>query len=235
MPLPLIIAHRGASADALENSLDAFRLALQVPVDMIELDLRMTRDGRLVVMHDRETGRTASGNVDLEKAFASEVAAVRLRNGEAIPYLEDVVHLVGGRAAINVEIKSAGAGSVLARYLRALQQLPQIIVSSFQEAEVTAVRAVLPQIDCAVIYDTFSPRQIEGYRSRGYSLVSLTKNTVSETLVRACHARGLRLFVWTVDSEDEMKRCIAWGIDGIYTNKPALLKEVLLRQRAAGS
>jgi glycerophosphoryl diester phosphodiesterase len=235
MPVPLIIAHRGDSANALENSLEAFRRALQVPADMIELDLRMTRDGGLYVMHDRRTGRTATRDLDLEQAAAPDVAALTLRNGEPVPSLGDVLALAGNHAAVNIEIKSSGAGRALPEYLRSLQRLPRLVISSFQEEEVVAVRAALPQLDCAVIYDTFSPRHVDAYRARGYTLVSLRKNTVTETLVKACHRKGIRLFVWTVDEQDEMKRCITWGIDGIYTNRPALLRDVIGRQRAAGS
>ncbi len=221
--------------NALENSMDAFRRALQVPADVIELDLRMTGDGALYVIHDRRTGRTAARDLDIEHASASEASALKLRNGEPVPRIQDVLDLVRDRAAVNIEIKSSGAGSVLAGYLRSVQPLPRIIISSFLEEEVTAVRAVLPELDCAVIYDTFTSRHIKAYRSRGYGLISLRKNAVTEALVNACHARGLRIFVWTVDDEDEMKRCITWKIDGIYTNRPSLLKALIGQQHPAGS
>lgn len=232
---PLIIAHRGDSSNALENSLDAFRRALAVPADMIELDLRMAADRSLWVMHDKQSGRTAERNVDIEGLSARKVGSVRLKNGEPVPSLDIVLDLVQDRAAVNIEIKSDHAGDALARHLQSLAKLPRLVVSSFKEAEVRAVRNVFPRLDCALIYDTFSSRHIDSYRSQGFGLVSLRKNTVTEALVRACHARSLRLFVWTVDAEDEMKRCIEWGVDGLYTNKPALLKEVLERQRATGS
>jgi glycerophosphoryl diester phosphodiesterase len=232
---PLIIGHRGDSSNALENSLDAFRRALAVPVDMIELDLRMAADRSLWVMHDKQTGRTAAPDVDIEQVTASEAGSVWLSNGEPVPTLDNVFDLVQNKAAINIEIKSDHAGAALARHLQSRAALPRLVVSSFKEAEVSAVRSVFPQLDYALIYDAFSSRHISEYRSRGYGLISLRKNTVTEALVMGCHARGLRLFVWTVDAEEEMKRCIEWGVDGLYTNKPALLKEVLERQRATGS
>ncbi len=85
MQKPLIIAHRGDSSRALENSLEAFRLALAVPVDMIEFDVRKSRDNQLYVMHDRETGRTAEKNINIEQSLSEEIATVKLRNGEPIP------------------------------------------------------------------------------------------------------------------------------------------------------
>src|SRR5512137_1741050 len=109
MPKPLVIAHRGDSSRALENSLEAFRLALSIPVDMIEFDVRKSRDNVLYVMHDRNTGRTANGNIDIEKAGSGEISQLRLKNGEAIPTLGDVLTLVNGTVRLNIEIKSEGA------------------------------------------------------------------------------------------------------------------------------
>ena len=87
----------------------------------------------------------------------------------------------------------------------------------------------------AVIYDTFSLRHVAEYHSKGYPIISLRKNTVTEPLVRACHAHGIKIYVWTVDEEEEMKRCIEWEVDGIYTNKPAALKEAIGRFQAAST
>src|SRR5512137_1372691 len=110
MPKPLVIAHRGDSSRALENSLEAFRLALSIPVDMIELDVRKSSDNCLYVMHDRTTGRTANGNIEIEKAGSGEISRRRLKNGEAIPALGYVIALVNGKVKLNMEIKSEGAG-----------------------------------------------------------------------------------------------------------------------------
>jgi glycerophosphoryl diester phosphodiesterase len=194
---------------------------------MIELDLRMSRDEVLFVMHDKHTGRTADRNIDIEQATAREISRIRLKNGEPIPALDDVLRLVAGKAGINVEIKSDGAGAVIARHLFHYRYSGYAMVSSFKEAEVQSARGVMLDLPLAVIYDTFSLRHIAEYKSKGYHIISLRKNTVTEPLVRACHAQGLQLYVWTVDEEDEMKRCIEWGVDGIYSNKPAVLKDLI--------
>ncbi len=229
MRTPLIIAHRGDSSRSLENSLEAFRLALSVPVEMIEFDVRMSRDEVLYVLHDKHTGRTADRNIDLEQATSREIAGIRLKNGEPIPTVDDVLKLVAGRVGINVEIKSTGAGAVFARHLFNYRYSGYIMVSSFKESEVLSARGVTLDMPVAVIYDTFSIRHTAEYQSKGYPLISLRKNTVTEPLVRACHAKGIRIFVWTVDDEEEMKRCIDWEVDGIYTNKPAALKDLINR------
>ncbi len=234
MQVPLIIAHRGDSSNALENSLEAFRLALAVPVDMIEFDIRMSKDGILYVMHDKDTGRTADRSIDIEKASSEEIAAVRLRNGEHIPLLDDVLKLAAAGAGINIEVKSDGAAAVLTRHLSEYRFGGPLMISSFKEAEIADLREVMPGLQLAMIYDTFSPRHVEDYRNKGYTAISLRKNTVTGPLVKACHDQGVRIYVWTLDEEDEMKRCIEWEVDGIYTNKPRLLKELMARRPASG-
>ncbi len=231
MRTPLVIAHRGDSSRGLENSLEAFRLALEIPADLIELDLRMTRDNDLYVMHDRDTGRTAEQNIDLERSLSRDVAEVRLRNGERLPRLDDAIGLAKGRAGVNIEIKSAGAGSVLARRLKQSWPQASLVVSSFHEAEVSAVRKELPGIPAALIYDTFSLRHVPGYAGRGYPLISLRKNAVTEHLVRAFHSRSIGVYVWTVDDEDVMRRLISWDVDGIYTNRPLALRKLIEKMK----
>lgn len=234
MKIPLVIAHRGDSSNALENSLQAFRAALSLPVDMIEFDLRMSRDEVLYVMHDKQSGRTADRDIDIESASSEEIGAIRLRNSEPVPRLDDVLNLVNRKVAVNIEIKSDGAGAVLCRHLARRPYAGSLMVSSVREGEVLSVRAAMPHLPRALIYDTFSTRRIDEYKSKGYSLISLRKNTVTEPLVKACHAHGVGIFVWTVDEEDEMNRCIEWEVDGIYTNRPRLLKELVERHQASG-
>jgi glycerophosphoryl diester phosphodiesterase len=202
---------------------------------MIELDLRMSKDEALCVMHDRHTGRTADRNIDVELAASREIAGIRLRNGEPVPTLDDVLRLVAGRVGINVEIKSDGAGAVFARHFFQYRYSGYVLVSSFKEAEIRVAREVMLDLPAAVVYDTFSTRHIAEYKSKGYPAISLRKNTVTEHLVRACQAEGIQVYVWTVNDEEEMKRCVEWDVDGIYTNKPAMLKEVInkFQNRAA--
>lgn len=226
---PLVIAHRGDSSNALENSLEAFHRALAYPVDMIELDIRKSRDGLLYVMHDRLTGRTADKNIDIERSTAERVSTVRLKNGEPVPTLKDVMKAVSGSAGLNIEIKSRGAGALLAEYLASSEHRGYILVSSFKPEEVRAVQHALPELPVSLIFDDFTPRDIPKYKAQGFRFLSVRKSAVDENLVAACHANRIEVYVWTVDDEDEMRRLTAMGVDGIYTNKPGKLRETLRR------
>jgi glycerophosphoryl diester phosphodiesterase len=227
MHAPLIIAHRGDSSRALENSTEAVRLALSLPADMIEIDIRKSRDNVLYVMHDKDTGRTADRDINIEQSTSGEIALVRLKNGEPIPTLDDVLRLVGGRVGLNIEIKSDGAGVVLARHLFHYRYSGYILVSSFRESEVRSTREVMLDLPLSVIFDAFSLHDLPAYAAQGYGIVSLKKKTVNEELIKGCHERKIKVYVWTVDEEDEIKKFITWGVDGIYSNKPAVLKRLV--------
>ena len=227
MSKPLVIAHRGDSSRALENSIEAFRLALAVPVDMIELDVRKSRDNVLYVMHDKETGRTADGNIDIERATSDEIARIRLKNGEPIPILTDALAFVAGRAGLNIEIKSEGAGGLTAAQLAGSGYRGGILLSSFHEREVLDARRVKPDIPVSGVFDAFAPGSVSAYRARGYRHISLNRKAASRELVAQCREMGISVYVWTVDDEEEMKQLISWGVDGIYSNNPSLLRAVV--------
>jgi len=227
MPKPLVIAHRGDSSRGLENSLDAFRLALSLPVDMIEFDIRKSRDNILYVMHDKETGRTADSNLDIEKALSDDISRLRLKNGEAIPTLNDVLTLVDGKVGLNIEIKSKGAGALTAAHLFGSKYQGQVLLSSFKEQDVIEARRVMPEVPVAGIFDTFIPAELSAYRAKGYHFISLNRKTVTRELVDLCHKQNIVVYVWTVDDKNEMEKLISWGVDGLYSNKPDLLYNIV--------
>jgi glycerophosphoryl diester phosphodiesterase len=227
MPKPLVIAHRGDSTRALENSLEAFRLALSVPADMIEFDIRKSRDNYLYVMHDKETGRTADSNIDIERSLSDDIARVRLKNGESIPNLKDVLALVAGKAGLNIEIKSEGAGALTAAHIVGTGYQGKLMISSFKEREVIEAKRVMPNIRVAGIFDAFAPSEVSAYRTKGYPVISLNRKTVSRELINSCHSKKIEVYVWTVDKEKEAEQFISWGADGLYSNDPEMLRRIV--------
>ncbi len=225
--MPLVIAHRGDSSQALENSLEAVHRALSYPADMIELDVRKSIDNVLYIMHDKTTFRTGDQAIDIERATSEEIGRVKLKNGENIPTLTDIIKAVSGKSGLNLEIKSEGAGLATAEYLASSDYDGYVLLSSFHEEEVLSVRRMLPRVATALIFDMFAVHDVPAYADKGHEIISLRKRTASKKLVDACHENGIETYIWTVDEEEEMRKLISWGVDGIYTNKPAVLKEVI--------
>ena len=227
MPKPLVIAHRGDSTHALENSLEAFRLALSVPVDMIEFDIRKSRDNHLYVMHDKETGRTADCNIDIERSLSHDIARARLKNGEPIPNLKDVLDLVAGKVGLNIEIKSEGAGALTAAHIVGMGYQGKLMISSFKEREVIEAKRVMPNIPVAGIVDAFAPSEVSAYHAKGYHVISLSRKTISRELITACHRKNIEVYVWTIDKKEEAEKLISWGADGLYSNDPGMLRRIV--------
>jgi glycerophosphoryl diester phosphodiesterase len=227
MRKPIVIAHRGDSRNALENSQDAIRRALSIPVDMIEVDVRRSRDNQLYLMHDKSTGRTCDRDISIESSLGADVSAIRLKNGERIPALREVLDTVQTRASLNLEIKSEGAGALAAAEIVGSGYDGEVVFTSFLDREVVDARRIMPGALAGEIFDTFSMSNLPGYRSKGYGLISLKHKTVTRQLVEACHERRIRVFVWTVDDEEDMERFLEWGVDGIYSNDPFTLKKVV--------
>jgi len=227
MKTTLVIAHRGDSSIALENSIESIRSALFLSVDMVEIDIRLNCDRELYVMHDNTTGRTAKKNIDIEESTKEKISRIRLKNGESIPMLAAVLNLLSGTCGLNLEIKSKGAGAVTAEYLISSHYTGDILLSSFKEEEVLAARRVMPTVKTSLIFDDFMTREVPAYKAKGYDVISLSKKTVNEKLINTCHEQGIRVYVWTVDNEVEMRTLMMWGVDGIYSNRPGALKEIV--------
>jgi glycerophosphoryl diester phosphodiesterase len=150
-----------------------------------------------------------------------------LKNGEPIPVLRDVLTLVAGKVGLNIEVKSEGAGALTAAHLAGSGYNGPVLISSFKEREVQDARRVMPDMQVAGIFDTFVPAEVSKYRSLGYGFISLRKKTVTRELVSACHDQKIKVYVWTVDSEDEIRRFVKMGVDGMCSNKPGFLKKVI--------
>ena len=253
-PTVLAVAHRGGAALAPENTLAAFDNAQKIGVDMVECDVHLSKDGELVVMHDPDVSRTTNGTGQIGEMTLAEIkklnAAAKFSGGtfaaQPPPTLGELLDLIKGKAGIQIEIKLA-AGN--ARYpgiekkvvdaLNAKGMTDKAIVISFDFPTLKDVKAIDPRIKTGALVNaqwmmarmTRSPEQIldEVVQSTGADYFMPTSGSVTEALVKATHAKGLKLGTWTVDATAEMKRLAGWGVDGITSNRPDELKRTLGR------
>lgn len=235
--MPLIIAHRGASAYAPENTLAAFELAHRQGADMIELDVMPTADGRLAVFHDDTTERWDGRPRPVAECSFAEMRRLDI-GGERVPALEDALAFAAESGiALNVELKTAGVSARCAALLREFGVVEQVIVSSFEAAALHELRAVAPEVRRAYLMgnDTYRPdvRARELWPFFALRSVAAAAWHPSERLpavdwvIPLALRAGYRVHVWTVDDPARMRALAAAGATGIITNKPDLAREVL--------
>jgi glycerophosphoryl diester phosphodiesterase len=245
---PEIIAHRGESADAPENTLAAFRLAWERDCDAIELDVHLTADDRLAVIHDADTERTCGEKVIIKTTRFEELENLdaglwkgEAFRGEPIPVLEDALATVPSGKRCFIEVK-VGPEAVPA-LARAVQSsgLPneQLVVISFQSETIAEVRRVLPEHEAYWLVG-FKQDEASGEFTPPVEEIIATaraidahgvnvsyKGPIDAAFVRSIRESGLGLYVWTVDDEAVARRLVELGVDGITTNRAAWLADRL--------
>lgn len=240
---PLNIAHRGARDIAPENTLAAFQAALDAGADGIELDVTRCATGEIVVLHDDTVDRTTDGAGPVRML---PYAAVRELDAgswfdarfadERIPALTEVLEAVGGRLRINIEIKGRswrddGIEVEIAAMARARGLAQTVIISSFNPWALARMKRVAPELACALLYASPSLRLDAGPLAARYLLKAEALHPHLKLVTPSYMARaqryGLRVNAWTVNEEAEMQRLIALGVDGIITDHPARLRQLL--------
>ena len=239
---PLNIAHRGASRIAPENTLAAFQKALEVGADGIEFDVRLSSDGVPVVIHDATVDRTTDGTgrvADLPLSELSQLDASTSFDaafaGARIPTLAQVFEMLGELLLLNIELKEEGFfGSSLEEAVVTLIQKHalerQVLVSSFNALALRRIQRISPHLRTALLCaHPASPVLRIASLALGRPSGALHPQSagVDAKLVSWAHARGLRLHPWTVDDPADMRRLIHCGVDGIITNVPDVLRDVL--------
>ena len=246
-PTPLVIAHRGASASAPENTCQALASAIDAGADMVEVDVQLTRDSHAVVFHDWNLARLASrtgysprqlkslgvGDVDLDELQRFDVGSWKDRKfaGLRIPSLSELLRHAGGRIALNLELKIPDRGAIepvrhgLIRELKkacALYPMPDfMVISSFDRTVMELARAASAEWRLGILPQRGGVQAtIElAERLQAWS-VHLPCRNMSLSVVRHIHDRGLLVFAYTADRPHLLRRLIDAGVDGIFTNVP---------------
>ena len=228
---PLIIGHRGASADAPENTLAAFALALQQGADGLELDVQLSADGQPVVFHDSSLQRLSGRDELCADLPLSELQAVEVGTEETIPSLHELFEMLGPQTLYNVELKSFGLQNnglveAVAEVVESHGLTAQVLISSFNPLYVRRAREVFPASTLVALL-----RQ-PGWQQYAYLIADGEADHPHHTLVDESYmswagGRGYRIHVWTVDDPAEANRLAKLGVHGIITNKPGWLRRRL--------
>jgi glycerophosphoryl diester phosphodiesterase len=252
MKRTLKVAHRGGAALAPENTLAAFQKALELDADAVELDLHLSKDGALVVIHDPDLART-TGQVGEVQAFTlAELqtldAAATYRGNNAgpqrIPTLQEVLALAKGRARVQIEIKqradNARYPDIEARVIEAVRQhrmLPEVVVTSFDFPTLLEIKALEPAVQtCALVSSSYLSRfdvrrhatpVVADLAAHGFRCVGVKHTWLTEALLRALRAHDFRVGVWTVNDQVTIRKFAEMGVDFITSDHPDLLRAIL--------
>lgn len=252
-PRPRFFAHRGGSLESPENTLEAFRHGIAAGADHLELDVHASSDGTIMVFHDPTLERTTNGSGELRHhtfaqlreldagyQFVDEKGANSFRGrGLQIPTLAEVCHEFPD-VPLNMEIKQSEPDIVQAviGVLAAEGALERSLVAAEHASLMDKIRREARGVlfgyateDVVAFLEAMGSGALENYHPVGFALQVpssfLGTPLVTEEFVKAAHARGLEVHVWTVDERDEMEQLLALGVDGLMTDRPTLLAEVL--------
>lgn len=239
---PAIIAHRGASAHAPENTLAAFRLALEHGADGVELDAKLTTDGQVVVIHDQTVDRTTGAHGVVREMSLAQLKALDAGSffdsafrRERIPTLSEVFVVVGSRMFINIEITNYTSvwdalPDKIADLVIKFGLQDRILFSSFHPLNLIRIRRRLPEVPVAILTAPGKAgRLLRGEPGRWVSphYIHPYYEDVTEQSIEQAHHRNRRVNVWTVDAPQEMRRLFKIGIDGIITDDPRLARRIM--------
>jgi len=246
LPTPVIIAHRGASAHAPENTIAAFRLAVEQGADAIELDAKLASDGHVVVIHDQTVDRTttASGRVsqmttyDLTKLDAGSHFDCTFK-GEPIPTLEQVFDLFGKQIYINVELTNYESitddlPEKVAQLVRQYHLQNRILFSSFNPISLFKIRKLSPEVPIGLLAlpgrKGLWARSWFGRMMR-YHSIHPELHDVNRNMIETAHKHNHRVYVYTVNERREMESLFAIRVDGVFTDDPLIARQLLSKVR----
>ncbi|MFG3249358.1 glycerophosphodiester phosphodiesterase [Streptomyces sp. NPDC048187] len=236
-PGPIAFAHRGGAADGLENTLRQFRRAVGAGYRYIETDVHATRDGKLVAFHDATLDRVTDGAGRIADLPWESVRHARVAGEEPVPLFEELLETFP-EVRWNIDVKAEAALAPLLELISGRDAWDRICVGSFSEARVVRARRLAgPRLATS-----YGVRGVLGLRLRSWGVPAAPRRlavaaqvpeaqsgipVVDHRFVRAAHARGLQVHVWTVNDPDRMHRLLDLGVDGIMTDHIDTLRKVM--------
>lgn len=254
---PLVIAHQGGDGLWPGNTLFAFQNAADLGVDVLEMDLHITSDGVLVLMHDETVDRTTDGSGEIESMTLAELktldaaydwtpddgAAFPFRGqGITVPTLEEIFAAFPGmRMTIEIKKTNASMAEPFCKTIRAYDMQDKVLVASFHDERLEEFRVECPEVatssakDETTVFVLMTKAFLGGFHSpRFYSLQVPEESggitVMTSAFVKAAHARNLAVEPWTINDEETMRKFTEWGVDGIITDRPDIMLEVLGRR-----
>lgn len=214
------IGHRGLMGVEPENTLRSFVRAERAGMDAIELDLHLSKDGALVVMHDAEVDRTTDGTGRIADKTLAELRELDAGQGERVPLFEEVLDAVG--SPVQAEIKDVAAARALAEVITRRGLAGRVEVSSFHDEAVAEIASLLPNVPTVLIASRWGPDVVERARAVGAATLALNIRRLTLEVVEQAREAGLRVIAWVVNTPEQLALVRAFGLDGATTDRPEI-------------
>lgn len=228
----LVVGHRGAPLNGPENTILSFRKAVDMGADMLEMDVHVCASGELVVIHDRIVDRTTDGTGEVSKLDLSEIKELDGGSGESIPILDEVIAEFSGRVGFNIELKGKGTAEplrdLLMKWIGKGSISPNdILISSFRPDEIFDIRSHAGEMKFGYIFEARPYMGMEFAHEVGAWSIHPRHDLIDEKLIEKARELSLKVITWTVNDEVDMKWLMKLGVDGIITDRPGFLADLV--------
>ncbi|MBN2450685.1 MAG: glycerophosphodiester phosphodiesterase [Lentisphaeria bacterium] len=222
-----VVGHRGARGLEPENTLRSFRRALELGVDLIECDVHMTRDGRAILMHDHTVDRTTNGTGAPGDFTFEAIRRLDAGQGEQVPTLEELLHLIRGKVEVHIELKDPTALLPVLDIVKAQGVRDQVFLTSGDTALLLRLREADPAIRVEHIFGNPPADAVQRALSVRASRVSCRFDHLTQAFVDESHSHGLEVIAWPPNTAEEQRHAIGFGVDIICTDRPDILIQTL--------
>ncbi len=216
----LTIGHRGVMGVEPENTLRSFVHAEQAGMDLIELDLHLSKDGALAVMHDADVDRTTDGKGPIAEKTLAELRELDAGRGERVPVFEEVLDAVG--SPMQAEIKDVAAARTLAEVMRRRELVDRVEVISFHDEAIAEIAQLVPGVRTALVASRWGDDVVDRAKAVGATRLVLNVRRITLELVEKAHAEGLTVVGWVVNTQDHLRLARGLGLDGATTDFPEI-------------
>ena len=219
-------SHRGAGYLEPENTLRALRRAIELGVDQIEIDVQLTRDDHLILMHDPTVDRTTSGTGKVAELTFSEIRQLDAGLGEQVPTLEEALALVDGRVVLQIELKGPRTAPLVIQAIEVLKREEAVLLTSFMHQQLVEAQQLNPRIRTGALWGRLPANAVQRTQQLNALALHVWHEFITPQLVATAHTQGLLVRAWNANKEEEMHRLIELGVDAIGSDRPDVLLEV---------
>ena len=219
----ILTGHRGAAELEPENTRLSIQKAIDLSVDQVEIDVHLTRDQHLVVIHDATVDRTTDGQGAVADFTLVEIKRLDAGKGERIPTLQEVIDLVRGKVVLQIELKGPDTAEPVVRAVERNSMESEVLLTSFVHERLREARQLNPSLALGALWSNPPDDACEQAIDMGGEAIHIQHQNIDAQLVRKAQAHGLKIRAWNPDTVKEIQRAIDLGVDAIGSNRPDLL------------